>query len=155
MKTVRNLLGRLLACGFIAVFSLGLFALDAWPVPTPLRHAEGRIISRTPIYSKGKLTGFRFCIDSPRLTFTYANPDPRVESMWVGVNNASRARIVYSDGLGTNPRLWGLSLDGYELASPDEVRSAHLRQSGFWLALCVAALAYGYYAWRQSSRRRS
>ena len=87
MKTVRSLLGRLLVCGFIAIFSLGFFALDAWPVPIPLHHAEGRIISRTPIYSKGKLTGFRFCIDSPRLTFTYANPDPRVESMslrWPG-----------------------------------------------------------------------
>ena len=79
----------------------------------------------TPIYSRTKaLTGFRFGIGDPRMTFTYQQPDPRVQEAWAAVERDSRVTVLYESHADSNPSLWGLEVDGRTLATTEELRDA-------------------------------
>jgi hypothetical protein len=99
-----------------------------------LRSIEGEIVSRTPITTKGSLTGFRICVGNDALTFTYADPDPRVDHVWQVVGGATHALVRYSDGQGRNPVLWGLEANGEVLATPAQLQKARSARYYFYVA---------------------
>jgi hypothetical protein len=147
---------EIVICGLLGLLCAFLFVAYIRPIPENLREVEGELISRTPTHSsKKKLTGFRFCLDEPRLTFTYSDPAPRLFDAWWEVSRASHVRVLYSQPTYGNPDLWGLTVNGHVLATPQELYSARRRHSLVWLAGALLALGYGLYAWRRWQGERS
>lgn len=124
--------------------------------PSKLLTLDGSIVGRTPIHTKGKLTGFRFCLGNPLVTFTYQDPDPRVESVWAVMENSKRAVVLYSTHSGRNPTLWGLQADDRTLATVAELESARTKQWLIWLAgaLISGAVAVAVACQKLKSRLR-
>jgi hypothetical protein len=140
---------------FLVLFAALLFLLEVKP-PGELHSIEGVISSQTPINNKGKLSGFRFCVGNPVMTFTYLDPDPRVESVWPVIAGSKRVRVHYASHTSRNPTLWGLEADGRTLATVSELESA--RASRFLLLLAgvcasgVVALV-ATFSWLKAKRR--
>ena len=127
--------------------------------PDQLLSASGVAENRTPIRSRGKsLNGFRFCIGEPRITFTYLQPDPRVDETLAAVSRAARVTVLYSTHAGRNPTLWGLAADGRTLATTDELRDARSSRLIAWVFGFVisgaVALHYMTRAFRERRRKR-
>ena len=127
--------------------------------PDRLLYASGVVEDRTPIYSRGKsLNGFRFCIGEPRITFTYLQPDPRVDETLAAVSRAARVTVLYSAHADQNPTLWGLAADGRTLATTDELRDARSGSLMAWVFGFVisgtVALHYMARAFRERRRKR-
>jgi len=126
--------------------------------PERLLSASGVIEDRTPIYSRGKsLNGFRFCIGEPRITFTYLQPDPRVDETLAAVSRAAWVTVLYSTHANRNPTLWGLAADGRILATTDELRDARGGRLMAWVFGFVisgtVALHYITRAFRERRRK--
>ncbi len=140
--------GTVLFLGSLFAFLFGalLYLQDTEPSGV-IRSIEGKIVSRTPITTKGKLTGFRLCIGNEPMTFTYSDTDPNVERAWVAVNGAPRAIVRYTERQGRNPALWGLEVNGEVLATAAELQEArqaryYLYAAGFLLSVGVFAMAF-------------
>jgi hypothetical protein len=117
-------------------------------IPSQLQVVDGRIISRTPIYSKGHLTSFRFCIDSPRLTFTYSDDEPKFQDAWGAISSTDNVKVVYADHRKRNPTLWGLAVNGNQLTNSAELHRARLRHALLYLAGCLLSFGYAFWAWQ-------
>lgn len=123
MRQTRRPAGEI-AVALLFTFMLGLlFFLQSMDIaiPSQLQVVDGRIISRTPIYSKGHLTSFRFCIDSPRLTFTYSDDEPKFQDAWGAISSTDNVKVVYADHRKRNPTLWGLAVNGNQLTNSAEL----------------------------------
>ena len=116
-----------------------LVLLDTKP-PNDTYSIEGVVSSMVPIETKGKLTGFRFCIGNPVMTFTYLDPDPNIVGAWAKMQKAKTARVIYSIHPSRNPTLWSLEANGQSIATAGQLQEA--RSSRFWLLL-VGACASG------------
>jgi hypothetical protein len=102
--------------------------------PDRLLSVSGAVEDRTPIYSRDKsLNGFRFCIGEPRITFTYLQPDPRVDETLAAVSHAGWVTVLYSTHVDRNPTLWGLAADGRTLTTTDELRQARTWRLMAWV----------------------
>ncbi len=138
---------------FLAALSAALVAMQDVTVPDQLQSIEGTVISRTPIHGKGKkLTGFRFCIDQPRMTFTYSDSAPRLEEAWTAINANDNVRVQYEPHDRSNPTLWGLEINGQEVANSLEIRNGRIDQMLIWLGVCIASLAYALWKWRSHKK---
>ena len=124
---------------FFVLLTVLLFLLDAEPPAQPLS-VQGLVTDKTPIETKGKLTGFRFCVGNPKMTFTYLDPDPGVERAWATLQRATRVRVQYEVYEGRNPKLWSLEADGKSIATMAELTEA--RSSRFWLLLVGVCLTF-------------
>jgi hypothetical protein len=141
---------------FFMLFACIIYFTDADP-PDQLLSISGAVESRTAIYSRGKkLTGFRFCIGDPCMTFTFQQPDPRVDEAWAVVDRASRVTVLYADHADRNPSLWGLEVDGRTLATTKELRDARFGSLMTWLLGLVGsgAVAAHYIARAFRARKR-
>ena len=104
------------------VMSGGLIYFSDVIAPDRLPSISGVAESRTPIYSRTKaLTGFRFCSGDSPMTFTYRQPDPRVEEAWAAVERDSPVTVLYAAHADRNPSLWGLEVNGRTLATTEEL----------------------------------
>ena len=139
---------------FCILFALLVFLQDAEP-PDELLSLDGPIVNRTPIYSKGKLTGFRFCIGNPLMTLTYQDPDPRVQSVWATMENARRVSVQYSTRPGRNPTLWGLEVEGRTLATVTELKAARVSSLVLYLAGAIASAFVSGFVFIQMWRARA
>lgn len=130
--------------------------LDTEP-PKEMRVVQGVISSRVAIETKGRLTGFRFCVGDPVMTFTYLDPDPDVKAAWSAMQGAVRARVRYAPHPTRNPTLWGLDVDGHTIATRDELAAARSTRLGLLLAGIGlsggTALALGI-SWARRARKR-
>jgi hypothetical protein len=124
---------------FFVLLTVLLLLLDPEPPQQPLS-VQGIVTDRTPIETKGKLTGFRFCVGNPKMTFTYLNPDPNVERAWAALQGATRVRVQYAVHERRNPTLWSLEADGRFIATMAELEEA--RSSRFWLLLVGVCLTF-------------
>ena len=142
---------------FLALLSAALVLIQDISIPTDLKAVVGDVISRDPIYSsKGHhLTGFRFCLDTPRLTFTYPDSGPRVKEIWALINQTDRVRVLYEAHEHANPTLWGLEIGGHPVVSSDELRSGRINELLTWLLVFVASVAYAIWAWQTPKRLAS
>jgi hypothetical protein len=125
---------------FFVLLTVLLFLQDAEPPAQPLS-VQGLVTEKTPIETKGKLTGFRFCVGNPKMAFTYLDPDPNVERTWATLQRATRVRVQYAVHEGRNPTLWSLEADGKFIATVAELTEA--RSSRFWLLLAGVCITFG------------
>jgi hypothetical protein len=124
---------------FFVLLTVLLFLQEPEP-PAQARSVQGLVTDRTPIETKGKLTGFRFCVGNPKMTSTYLDPDPDVERAWATLQRATRVRVQYAVHEGRNPTLWSLEADGKVIATMAELKQA--RSSRFWLLLAGVCLTF-------------
>jgi hypothetical protein len=138
---------------FAVILGVLLYLQDTKPRGS-LRTIDGEIVSRTPITTKGKLTGLRICVGPKAQTFTYSDPDPDVDRVWGVITNATRARVQYSQGVGKNPVLWGLAANGEVLATTAQLEDA--RRTRYFFYVVGFAIALGGFAWAvlDSARER-
>lgn len=122
---------------FLLIAAL-LLLIDVSP-PKDLALVEGRVVSLTRIETKGKLTGFRFCVGNPLKTFTYLDPDPDVAHAWSALQNSKVVRVQYAIHRYQNPTLWGLEADNKSVASTSELEAA--RVTRFALLLVGACIS--------------
>ena len=130
---------------FFVMLGWLIYLSDVGP-PENLLSIQGRLESLTPIHTKKQLTGFRFCIAKQRMTFTYEQPDLRVEQTMAAVDSASHITVLYAAHADRNPTLWGLEVDGRALPTADELRTARVGRLlwiilGFLVAGAVAGIS--------------
>ena len=109
---------------FLFLFGFMIYMVDVEP-PDQLLSVSGVVEGRAPIYARNKsLNGFRFCIGEPCMSFTYLQPDPRVEETLAAVTRAATVTVQYATHADGGHTLWGLAADGRALASTEELRDA-------------------------------
>ena len=133
-----------------------IYLSDANP-PDQLLSISGAAESPTPVYSRTKaLTGFRFCIVNPCMTFTYQQPDPRVEEVLAAVERDPQVTVLYAARADRNPRLWAIEVAGRTLATTKELRDARGgQQVTALLVFVVSAAVAAYYIARACKRRKT
>lgn len=139
---------------FFVLCSLLLFLMDVAP-PKETRVIEGAVIKLTPIKRRGTLTGFRFCVGDPIMTFTYSDPDPNVASAWATIQRSKAVRVQYKVHQGRNPSLWGLEVDDRSIASTAELEAARVMRFALLLLgafISGAVVIVTSRAWLRSRR---
>jgi hypothetical protein len=142
---------------FLFLFGAIIYMAEINP-PDQLLSVSGVVVDRTPIYSRDKsLNGFRFCVGDPRITFTYLQPDPRVDETLSAVSRADWVTVLYATHADRNPTLWGLGVDGRTLASTEELREARRWKLMIWVIGFVVsgAVALHFIARAVRERRRN
>lgn len=139
MKTIRRHGATLfVSMLFFVLLSALLLLIDIEPPKNP-GLVEGAVTNLTPIKTKGNLTGFRFCIGDPIMTFTYSDPDPGVANAWTTIQTSKAVRVQYAVHRHRNPSLWALEADGQSIASTAELQMA--RVTRFALLLVGACIS--------------
>lgn len=111
-----------------------------------LLSVSGVVENRTPIYSRGKsLSGFRFCVGQPCITFTYLQSDPRMDETLAAVSRAAWVTVLYATHADRNPTLWGLAADGRTLATTEELHDARSWKLMTWVLGFVVSGAVALY----------
>ncbi|MCE4557199.1 hypothetical protein [Pelomonas cellulosilytica] len=134
-----------------------LLVLSDFSPPKDLFVVQGQVVNLTRIETKGKLTGFRFCVGNPLKTFTYSDPDPNVAHAWSALEESKVIRVQYAAHRYQNPTLWGLAVDGKSIASTSELEAARVTRFALLLAgACVsgAVAIWSFKSWLRSRRLR-
>jgi len=123
--------------------------------PEQLLSVSGVVEGRTPIYSRDKsLNGFRFCVGKPSITFTYLQPDPRVDETLAAVSRAASVTVLYATHAHRNPTLWGLAADGRTLTTTEELRDARSLELMAWVLGFVVSGAVALHLIARAVRER-
>ena len=134
----------------------GLIYLSDTNPPDRLLSISGAAEARTPIYSRTKaLTGFRFCIGNPCMTFTYQQPGPRVEEVWAAVERDPQVTVLYAARADRNPRLWGIEMAGRRFTTTEELRDARGGQQVTALLVFIVSAAVAAYFIARACKRRT
>ncbi len=157
MKAMQWQAGTLFVSMLVFLLISALLLLSDVSPPKELALIEGQIVNLTRIENKGKLTGFRFCVGDPLMTFTYLDPDPDVAHAWSALQDSQVVRVQYAVHQYQNPTLWGLEADSKIVASTSELETA--RVTRFVLLLvgaCVsgAVAIFSFRGWLRSRRLR-
>lgn len=116
------------------------FLTDARP-PEELQFISGAIVDPEALYTKGRITGFRFHVGHPLVTFTYRDPDPDVERAWATIQTARSVRVRFDEHTDRHPTLWALEADGKPIATQSELETSRARW--YWLYFWAAVIAAG------------
>ena len=134
-----------------------MLVLSDFLPPKDLLVVEGQVINLTRIESKGKLTGFRFCVGNPLVTFTYLDPNPDIARAWSALQDSKVVRVQYAVHRYQNPTLWGLETDGKSMASTSELETARVTRFALLLVgACIAGAVaiWSFKSWLRSRRLR-
>jgi hypothetical protein len=149
--------GTLFVSMLLFLLLSALLLLSDFSPPKDLLVAQGQAVNLTRVETKGKLTGFRFCLGSPLKTFTYSDPDPNVAHAWSALEDSKVIRVQYAVHRYQNPTLWGLAADGKSIASTSELETARVTRFALLLAgACVsgAVAISSLKSWLRSRRLR-
>lgn len=154
---IRRQGGTLFVSTLIFLLLSALLLLSDVSPPKSFALAEGSVINLTRIETKGKLTGFRFCIGNPIKTFTYSDPDPNVEHALAALQNAKLIRVQYAVHQHRNPSLWGLEADGKSVASTAELEASRVTRFALLVVgACISGTVaiFSFRSWLRSRRLR-
>jgi hypothetical protein len=157
MTAMRRQGGTLFVSTLLFLLLSALLVLRDFSPPKDPVIAEGQVVNLTRIETKGKLTGFRFCVGTPLKTFTYSDPDPNVAHAWSALEDSKVIRVQYAAHRYQNPTLWGLAADGKSIASTSELETARVTRFALLLVgACVSgAIAISSFrSWLRSRRLR-
>ena len=134
----------------LAVFGYWSFLTTLAPMPAPMLEATGPVASATAHRRKDSIHTIRFTLRERSTQFAYPGIYPRINEVWSTIRLGSNARVLYTqDASGGAVKIWGLTLDGFRIISPEQAYEAR-RANGRWgLAIGIAMTLGALILWRQ------
>jgi hypothetical protein len=137
----------------LSIYGFWSFFATLAPIPEPMLTASGTVSSAEAHRRKGRISVIRFRVAPSGREFSYPDILKNTQGVWDKIDRGLPVEVLYTNP--DAPELWGLSLAGEALITPETAYAAR-RQDGYWgLALGFGFLASCIYMLFVEGRRHA
>ncbi len=158
MSSARSQRNTFFISTLVCALLIAILLLSDHQEPQEMQSLVGPATNLSRIENKRGLTGFRFCVGNPRVTFTYSDSDPNFVSAWAAIQEPGAiVRVRYQTHERLNPTLWSLDIDRKAFGTTAElvkVRSARFQLVLVGVCVTFAISVAAATLWLRSGRAK-
>jgi hypothetical protein len=158
MSSARSQRNTFFISTLVCALLVAILFLSDHQEPEEVQSIVGSATNVSRIENRRNLTGFRFCVGNPLVTFTYSDSDPNFASAWAAIQETGAiVRVGYETHERLNPTLWSLEIDRKAFATTAElvkVRSARFQLVLVGVCVTFAMSVAAATLWLRSGRTK-